>query len=107
MASVLSKKLPTITNIFTSDSVLCKLFYRNKGVKDNDLNLSLVSEEFIYKELSKLNPCKGVGLNGIPAMSLKEVAEILKDPISHIVNLSISTNTVPCEVKHARVKTIV
>ena len=47
---------------------------------------------------------KSTGLDGIPAKFLKDGAEILKLPITWIINLSISENTVPDGIKVARVK---
>ena len=58
----------------------------------------------MYKELLHLNAYKSTGLDGIPANFLKDGAEILKLPITWIINLSISENTVPNEMKVARVK---
>ena len=47
---------------------------------------------------------KSTSLDNIPARFLKDSASILKIPITHIVNLSIMTSTVPIDFKIAKVK---
>ena len=63
-----------------------------------------VTEDFVFKELLHLNTCKSTGLDGIPARFVKDGADVLKLPITWIINSSISENTVPSEMKLARVK---
>ena len=55
-------------------------------------------------ELSRLNPNKSYGIDGIQARFIKDSASEIKVAISHIINLSIDTNVVPTEFKYARVK---
>ena len=62
-----------------------------------------VSEDFIYKELYKLNPSKSTGTDNIPARFVKDAASVLTKPILHIINLSIEQNSVPNDLKSARV----
>lgn len=50
-----------------------------------------------------MNENKAVGLDGIPAKFLKEGAESICKPVTFIMNLSISTNTVPSQFKCAKV----
>ena len=75
-----------------------------KGVIENSFVFTLVSEEFVFKELTKLNPYKSTGLDNISAKFLKDGASIVKCPLTHIVNLSLSSHIVPKEFKQARVK---
>ena len=63
-----------------------------------------VSEDFIYKELTCLNPSKSTGLYEIPAKFIKDGAYVLKIPITFIVNLSITSGEVPEGMKIAWVK---
>ena len=56
------------------------------------------------KELRSLKPSKSTGLDDIPARVLKDDASGLKDQLTHIVNLSITSGTVPEELKSARVR---
>ena len=58
----------------------------------------------MLKELLKLNSSKSTGLDELPARFIKDGANILKIPITFIVNLSITTSTVPEDMKIARVK---
>ena len=80
------------------------MFYESRKTTNYKLVLSNVSEEFIYKELCQLNTGKSTGLDGIPARFLKDAAKVLKIPITFIINLSISSHTVPDDLKLAKVK---
>ena len=62
-----------------------------------------VSEDFIYKELCKLNPSKSTGTDNIPARFVKDAASVHTKPIVHIINLSIEQNVVRNDLKNARV----
>lgn len=54
-----------------------------------------VMYNFVFKELSKLNTPKTTGLDGIPAGILKDGASVLTAPMNHMINLSLSSETVP------------
>ena len=58
----------------------------------------------MFRELVKLNSSKSTGLDELPARFIEDGAKVLKIPITCIVNLSISTSTVPEDMKIARVK---
>ena len=62
-----------------------------------------MTESFVHKELSKLNPHKGTGLDLMPARFLKDASEFIKTPLTYIVNLSIKSNTFPTDMKQARI----
>ena len=104
IASVVVDKLPSPSNIFTTDSAIFKNFYQDKGICSGSFKLGCVSEEFIERELLQLNPNKSTGLDNIPARFLRDGSTILKAPITHIVNMSIISNSVPNQVKLAKVK---
>ena len=55
------------------------------------LHLSPVCEEFVEKELLGLNPSKSTGLDNIPTRFLNNGASVLKDPLAHIISLSITS----------------
>ena len=74
-----------------------------KNVQLDQFSLTPVTEDFIYKELCRLNPSKSTGTGHIPARFVKDAASVLTKPITHIVNVSIENNSVPCELKTARV----
>ena len=50
-----------------------------------------------------LNPNKAIGLDGILPRFLRDGANGIVEPISHIVNISIITETVPSDFKRAKV----
>jgi len=104
VASVLVDKLPVPFNIFTAVSHCFKQFYTDRNQNDVKFKLHTVSEEYIYKELCKLNCSKSTGLNDIPAKYLKDAALFVKIHITFLVNSSITYNTVPSELKCAKVK---
>ena len=104
IASTLVSKLPSCPNIFDTNSNILKLFYSQNLKKDVSFILTPVSEDFVFRELVKLNSSKSTGLDELPARFIKDGAKVLKIPITFIVNLSISTSTVPEDMKIARVK---
>jgi hypothetical protein len=104
IASNLVDKLPRSSNLFSVNSSPFQDYYGSKLNNSTKLSLGTVTEEFIEKELRGLNAFKSTGLDNIPARFLKDGASILKKPITHIVNLSITTSTVPIDFKIAKVK---
>ncbi len=103
IAASLVSMLPTGLNVFGTQSDCFKDFYRSKGIQPDQFRLSDVDEDFIFKELANLNVSKSTGPDNIPARFLRDGASVLKTPITHIVNLSISTSTVPTDLKQAKV----
>ena len=95
IASTLQIKITNIQFFFDTSSVIFKDYYRNKGIIPKSFKISQVSEYFAYKELCKLNPNKSTGIDGIKSKFLKDGANVIKSVITHIINLSIKTNTVP------------
>ena len=65
--------------------------------------LQPISEEFILKQLRDLKVKKATGLDGIPARFLKDSAAVIAPTVTFLVNLSLSTGSVPDEWKKARV----
>ena len=55
------------------------------------------------KQLQSLDPKKSVGLDGISPRFLRDGAIAITEPISHIINFSITTEIVPDGMKQARV----
>ncbi|XP_060607821.1 uncharacterized protein LOC132759963 [Ruditapes philippinarum] len=104
VASVLVDKLPNPFNLFSVESDIFKEFYKNRNPDGNKFQLHTVSEEYIYKELCKLNCSKSTGLDEIPAKFLKDAAPFLKIHITFLVNNSITSKSVPNELKCAKVK---
>ena len=53
--------------------------------------------------MRSLDPKKAVGLDGISSFFLRDGADVITTPLTHIVNLSIITETVPTIFKDAKV----
>lgn len=102
VASKLVEKLPIGKGKFLTSGYFLIFFYRNKG--HCKFNLKHVTEGFVSKELCGLSVNKSMGLDGIPARFLRDGAEVLKLPITFIINCSISEGKVPEELKEAKVK---
>ena len=62
-----------------------------------------VSRHFILQQLDSFDPKKSTGLDGLSPRFLKDGADVLAEPIGHIVNLSILTETVPSGFKRAKI----
>ena len=106
VAQKLVDKLPRVNLRFGVGSNKFKNFYRKKGITPGSLKLKSVTSQFVKKELKSINDSKSTGLDGISPRFLKDGADFLCIPISHIVNLSISTCTVPEDFKKARITPI-
>ena len=101
VASNLVRLLPTQAILDASNAF--REFYRRKiGMRDPFV-LSPVSRLFIRKQLHSLNPKKAVGLDDLSSLFLRDGADMIIEPIQHIVNLSIITEVVPSGFKQARV----
>ncbi len=75
----------------------------NKGIVLESFYLQTVIVHFSLSELKKLNIARSTGPDSIPARFLKDGAFVLASPVTHIINLSIMTPTVPEELKEALV----
>ena len=104
VAKTLQNKITDLPKIFDTTSQRFKEYYTGKGIVPKTRKFTHVTEDFVYKELCKLNPCKSTGIDGIKSRFLKDGANEIKGVITHIVNLSIDTHIVPDELKYAIVK---
>ena len=104
VASNLVKKITNATKLFDINSEKFKDYYRDKGVIPKSFKISKISEQFVLKELCKLNPTKSTGIDGIKPRFLKDGAKIIASAITHIINLSIESEKVPDLLKKAIVK---
>ena len=103
VASTLVSKLPSPYGIYvTSGSIFRQFYSRKLGLRPN-FTLSPVSSHFIRSQLNSLNPKKAIGLDDISSLFLRDGTECIVAPITHIVNLSILTETVPTAFKDAKV----
>jgi len=62
-----------------------------------------VSVIFVQKELKALRRNKAAGIDNLPPGLLKDSAEEISQPLAHIINLSLSTTTIPTRWKVAKV----
>ena len=104
IASSLVNKLSPTRNVFSTESDVFKEHYKSKNVCTNAFKLSLVTIDFVYNELLRLKSNKSTGPDGIPAKFSKDGAVVIKDHITFIINLSITSNSVPTDMKFARVR---
>ena len=77
--------------------------FSSKKITSERFILQPISEKFILKQLRDLKVKKATGLDGIPARFLKDSATVIAPTVTFLVNLSLSTGSVPDEWKKARV----
>jgi len=65
--------------------------------------LQAISEGFMLKQLRDLKVKKATGLDGIPARFLRDNGAVIALTVTFLVNLSLSTGSVPKEWKKARI----
>ena len=102
IAAKLVEDLPRTNGIFKPESERFCKFYDH--VIGDSFQIQEVSEDFVLHELLKLDVNKSTGLDGIPARFLKDAAEAVKSPLTHIINLSIRKEVFPTDMKSAKVK---
>lgn len=61
------------------------------------------TKEIVYKKLKEINPAKSCGPDNITAVVLKELAQVLTDPITELFNKSMSKGELPKVWKEANV----
>ena len=64
------------------------------------------TEHDVRKLILKLNDRKASGCDKIKPLDLKDVVNIICEPIKNIINLSISRGSVPCQLKRSIVRPI-
>ena len=69
----------------------------------NNLHFKSIEENDVLKHLTNLSTDKACGLDNIPAILLKSIAEHISKPLTHIYNLSIQQNNVPSSCKQYRI----
>ena len=101
MASTVVSKIQAGSGYFSIPFVT--QFYANKGVAPDSFSLTPVSEDYILKLLYCINCSKSTGLDHIPAKFLRDSADAIVSPLTHIINLSLHLGKFPNDLKHARV----
>ena len=69
-------------------------------------NFSYVSRIFVERELKSLKRRKAAGCGDLPPGILKDAAYALSSPLTHLINLSLTTGLVPNKWKIAKVTPI-
>ena len=75
------------------------------NIPSDSFKLQLTKKEEVFKMLSNVDPEKACGLDEIPCRMLKDGAEILAEPISQTVNISLGSKF-PEGCKAAKVRSI-
>ena len=102
VATRLVNALPSASGVFSILNGTYRDTYFTRRYQ-RDFTLSPVSREFVRKQLFSLNPRKAIGLDGISSRFLRDGALGITEPVSHIINISILTETVPDAFKSAKV----
>ena len=66
-------------------------------------DFSPVSSESIYTFISKSNPKKANGVDGIPAKIIKSCSKSISEPLAKLINHSFATSAFPNRLKEAQV----
>ena len=103
VAAKLVSKLPNPSGVFNTSASIFRNYYLHKTGLRCNLCLSPVSAHFIRKELNSLKTKKAVGLDDISSLFLRDGSDCNIRPVSHINNLSITTETFPSSFKEAKV----
>ena len=96
-------KLPSPSGIFSAACLPFRNFYSRRLGTRPSFVLSPVSRHFIRKQLSSLNPKKAVGLDDISSLFLRDAVDHILVPVTHIINLSLMSESVPMGFKEAKV----
>ena len=70
-----------------------------RGTYMNSIILNEITINEVAKEIRKLNPKKGFGVDGLSPMGLQCIPNYISEPLTHIFNLSFSTGKIPHELK--------
>ncbi len=106
VAETLARKLPVPPNKYTTNTPTFQNYYKDNGIPPNRFRLATVSPEFTLRELMKMEINKSTGPNKLPAKFLRHRTNVIAKPLTHVINLSIMTDTVPRELKEALVTPI-
>ena len=98
IADKLVSKLPPVKGRYGKQFV--KSFYKTNSI----LSLKLVTTDKVLKLLTELNSQKATGLDGLSAKFLKDGASTIAKPLTHIINMSITSDQFPKELKCANLQ---
>ena len=83
------------SSVFTEENTHNIPHIPDKPLSSPTLNTFKVSQEEVRKILTSLNPTKTPGLDGIHPKALKEIAEIVAQPLTMIFKRSVSKGELP------------
>ena len=86
----------------TSESIT-REFIQSLPEQENNFNLREVTHKEVLEAIKSVRSDCSTGYDNIPAKFVKPVAEHLASPLTHIINHSIITSTVPVEWKISRI----
>ena len=100
VASTLVSKLPKPSGLFGMNHV--RNFYSDKVAQDS-FKLNPVDKDQVLKIINNLGSEKATGIDGLPVRFIKDGANQISNPLTHIINLSLQQGIVPNDLKCARV----
>ena len=77
--------------------------YQNQNVSHNMFGLVSVTMDQVSSILNSIIASKATGLDELPARFIKDGSSVIAKPLTHIVNLPITTGNIPDDLKVARV----
>lgn len=98
IASKLASKIDNNVNMSINTDPLCFIRPVNSV-----FTFVMINPERVFKLLQTLDVSKAIGLDGIPNNLLKIAAPYIYRSLTNLFNLSLKTNTFPCEFKIAKV----
>ena len=101
VASTLVNQLPPSNGLYEKHHF--QDFYRSLGVTSNSFCFNEVSADNVLSILCKLNSSKATGLDLLSPRFIKDGAKLIVSPLTHILNLSLSTGEIPESLKSAKV----
>ena len=104
IASTLVDHLPPGTGKYGWSHI--QKFYQSIHTPLTSFKLMEVSESIVLKILQNLNSTKATGLDQLSPRFVKDGAEVIMSPLTHILNLSLVTGIIPDDLKSARVTPI-
>ncbi len=102
LAADLVKKLPTPNGKFGKKYV--ENYYKKFNIPNGSFHFSEVKEEQILETLLKIKTNKAAGIDGLSGVFMKDGATVLAQPVTQLINLSISLSKVPDKTKIAKLK---
>ena len=77
--------------------------YRNKHVTEDMFSLAIVTVGQVSKILYSMSSRKATGLYEIPAKYINDGSSVISKLLTHIINVSITTGSIPDNLKMARI----